>query len=123
MEEKRQRLTMRKQEKLLYVCFHVLLNLAEEPDIERKMTKRGIISYLTAILSRSNAELLVLVLLFLKKLSLFKENLPAFKEQKMIEALVPFVPHANDAVLSTALRLLYNFSFDKVSQQSAPQRQ
>jgi len=33
-DEKRHRLMMRKQEKLLYVCFHVLLNLAEEPDIE-----------------------------------------------------------------------------------------
>ena len=27
--EKRHRLMLRKQEKLLYVCFHVLLNLAE----------------------------------------------------------------------------------------------
>ena len=54
MEEKRQRLAMRKQEKLLYVCFHVLLNLAEEPDIERKMTKRDIIGYLSGMLTRSN---------------------------------------------------------------------
>ena len=35
--EKRHRLVLRKQEKLLYVCFHVLLNLAEEPAIEKKM--------------------------------------------------------------------------------------
>lgn len=28
-KEKRHRLMVRKQEKLLYVCFHVLLNLAE----------------------------------------------------------------------------------------------
>jgi hypothetical protein len=28
-KEKRHRLMLRKQEKLLYVCFHVLLNLAE----------------------------------------------------------------------------------------------
>ena len=32
---------LRKQEKLLYVCFHVLLNLAEDVEIERKMAKRG----------------------------------------------------------------------------------
>ena len=48
-EEKRQRLVMRKQEKLLYVCFHVLLNLAEEPDIERKMTKRDIVGLLVRV--------------------------------------------------------------------------
>ena len=64
---------------LLYVCFHVLLNLAEEPDIERKMTKRDIVGLLVGMLSRQNAELLVLVLLFLKKISVFKENLPAIK--------------------------------------------
>ena len=37
--DKRDKLAMKKQEKLLYVCFHVLLNLAEEPDIERKMAR------------------------------------------------------------------------------------
>ena len=80
--EKRHRLTLRKQEKLLYVCFHVLLNLAEEPDIERKMAKKGIVSILTGMLSRTNAELLVLVLLFLMKLAIFKENLPGLRERE-----------------------------------------
>jgi len=112
-EEKRQRGMLRKQEKLLYVCFHVLLNLAEEPDIERKMTKRDIVGYLVSMLKRQNSELLVLVLLFLKKLSVFKENLPALKEKKVVDALAPFVPHTNEALLATTLRLLYNLSFDK----------
>ena len=40
--DKRSRLMVRKQEKLLYVCFHVLLNLAEEPDIERKSAWIGL---------------------------------------------------------------------------------
>ena len=101
-EEKRHRLMMRKQEKLLYVCFHVLLNLAEEPDIERKMTKRDIVGYLVGMLTRQNAELLVLVLLFLKKVSVFKENLPALREKKLVAALVPFVPHTNDSLLGSA---------------------
>ena len=51
----------RKQEKLLYVCFHVLLNLAEEAEIERKMSKKGIIGHLTAVLERDNPEIRVLV--------------------------------------------------------------
>ena len=124
-KEKRHRLMLRKQEKLLYVCFHVLLNLAEEPDIERKMAKRGIVGMLTSMLSRSNAELLVLVLLFLMKLAIFKENLPALREKSkdanpkdkqalpaLITALQTFVPHQTEPLVATALRLLFNLSFD-----------
>ena len=63
--EKRHRLVLRKQEKLLYVCFHVLLNLAEEPAIEKKMAKRGIVRYLVAMLPRQNTELQALATLTL----------------------------------------------------------
>jgi len=124
-KEKRHRLMLRKQEKLLYVCFHVLLNLAEEPDIERKMAKKGIVPVLVGMLNRNNAELLVLVLLFLMKLAIFKENLPALreKEQKqakdksalplLLTALQNFVPHNTEPLLATALRLLFNLSFDQ----------
>lgn len=62
------------QERLLYLCFHVLLNLAEDPVVERKMKKRNIVGYLSAMLSRDNVDLLVLVVTFLKKLSIYKEN-------------------------------------------------
>merc|ERR1719261_1070352 len=111
--DKRDKLAMKKQEKLLYVCFHVLLNLAEEPDIERKMAKRGIVPVLVGMLSRNNAELLVLVLLFLMKLAIFKENLPALREKDakqtndknalplVLAALQPFVPHNSEPVLAT----------------------
>ena len=116
-KEKRHRLMLRKQEKLLYVCFHVLLNLSEEPDIERKMARRGIVPSLILMLSRSNHELLVLVLLFLTKLAIFKENLPHLRGHgeesgELIKALIPFVPHNNEALVATALRLLFNLSFD-----------
>jgi hypothetical protein len=33
----------RRQEKLLYLCFYLLLNLAEDGSIERKMKKRNIV--------------------------------------------------------------------------------
>ena len=32
----------RKQDRLLYVCFYMLLNLSEDPSVERKMKKRNI---------------------------------------------------------------------------------
>jgi len=124
MEEKRERLKVRKQEKLLYVCFHVLLNLAEEPDVERKMTKRGIVGLLTSMLGRKqNTELLVLSLLFLMKLAIFKENLSQLRERPpkaekgaqpaLLSALAAFVPHQQESLLATSLRLLFNLSFDQ----------
>jgi len=123
MEVKREKLMQRKQEKLLYVCFHVLLNLAEEPDIERKMAKRNIVGLLTGMLGRKqNTELLVLSLLFLMKLAIFKENLPALRERppksekgalpSVLQALQPYVPHQQEPLLATTLRLLFNLSFD-----------
>ena len=111
--EKRHRLVLRKQEKLLYVCFHVLLNLAEEPSIERKMCKRGIVGYLASMLTRQNMELVVLVLIFLKKLAIFKENVPDLKQHKVATLLLPHVASSTEAVQVSALRLLFNVSFDK----------
>ena len=111
--EKRHRLVLRKQEKLLYVCFHVLLNLAEEPAIERKMCKRGIVGYLASMLTRQNMELVVLVLIFLKKLAIFKENVPDLKQHKVATLLLPHVSSSTEAVQVSALRLLFNVSFDK----------
>jgi hypothetical protein len=42
-------LMTRKQDRLLYVCLYLLLNLAEDVSIERKMKKRNIVSYLTKV--------------------------------------------------------------------------
>lgn len=70
--DKRHKLQTRKQDRLLYVCFHILLHLAEEPEIERKMAKKGLTPLLASILKRDNSELRVLALAFLKKLAVFK---------------------------------------------------
>ena len=39
-EEKKLALMVKKQEKVLFVAFHLLLNLAEDLQIERKMKNR-----------------------------------------------------------------------------------
>lgn len=51
-----QRMVMmtRKQDRLLYVCLYLLLNLAEDVSIERKMKKRGIVSYLAKVWASAN---------------------------------------------------------------------
>ena len=67
------------------MAFHLLLNLAEDPTIEVKMLKRDIIKYLVALLDRKTPELLILVVTFLKKLSVFKEN-----KDEMIKVCVSY---------------------------------
>jgi hypothetical protein len=69
-----------KQERLLFVCFYILLNLAEDTAVELKMKNRNIMWHLVAMLQRTNTdrkfldELHLLIVTFLKKLSIFTEN-------------------------------------------------
>lgn len=58
----------------MFVCFHVLLNLAEDIGVERKMKKRKITPMLVSMLDRKSPELVMLAVTFLKKLSIFMEN-------------------------------------------------
>lgn len=74
-DEKKLAIMIRKQEKVLFVAFHLLLNLAEDLQIERKMKNRSTIHLLLSMLERNNPDLLFIVLNFLKKLSnSFKVN-------------------------------------------------
>lgn len=52
----------------------MLLNLAEDVKVEMKMVNKKIVSLLIQTLDRDNSELLILVVSFLKKLSIFIEN-------------------------------------------------
>jgi len=65
----------KKQEQLLRVAFYLLLNIAENAmEVERKMRKKNVIGMLIKTLDRTNTDLLILVVTFLKKLSIFREN-------------------------------------------------
>ena len=59
---------------LFLVSFYLLLNLAEDLKVEMKMKNKQIIQLLVRTLVRDNHELLILVVSFLKKLSIFVEN-------------------------------------------------
>jgi len=56
------------------VAFYLLLNLAEDLKVELKMRNKAIIIQLIHALERDNNDLLILVVSFLKKLSVFVEN-------------------------------------------------
>ena len=56
---------LHRQEKLLYVAFYILLNLAEDIKIEFKMVRRGIVKLLSQSLTRENDNLVFLDELFI----------------------------------------------------------
>jgi len=59
---------------LFLVALYLLLNLAEDTRVEFKMRNKGLPSQLCSLLDRDNQELLILVVSFLKKLSIYVEN-------------------------------------------------
>nr|XP_039269792.1 kinesin-associated protein 3-like isoform X2 [Styela clava] len=105
---------LKKQDQLLRVGFYLLLNLSEDASVEVKMKKRGIVGILVrALETRDNPELLVLVVSFLKKLSIFLENKNEMRDKNVVKSLVRLIPTSNEDLLNVALRLLLNLSFDK----------
>ncbi|KAJ8384515.1 hypothetical protein AAFF_G00204300 [Aldrovandia affinis] len=101
-----------KQEQLLRVALYLLLNLSEDTRTELKMRNKNIVHMLVKTLDRENAELLVLVVSFLKKLSIFLENKNDMAEVDTIEKLARLVPSEHEDLLNIILRLLLNLSFD-----------
>ncbi|XP_018112210.1 kinesin-associated protein 3 L homeolog isoform X1 [Xenopus laevis] len=101
-----------KQEQLLRVALYLLLNLAEDTRTELKMRNKNIVHMLVKALDRDNFELLILVVSFLKKLSIFLENKNDMAEMDIIEKLSKLVPCEHEDLLNISLRLLLNLSFD-----------
>lgn len=118
-----------------FVCISVLLNLAEDIHTERKMVKRKIVVFLAKVstfsipirstynlteekklflqmLDRVSPELVILTIVFLKKLSIFEENKDAMVELTVVDKLLRYVRCDHDKTVQTALKLLFNLSFD-----------
>ncbi|XP_051501059.1 kinesin-associated protein 3-like isoform X4 [Myxocyprinus asiaticus] len=101
-----------KQEQLLRVALYLLLNLSEDTRTELKMRNKNIVHLLVKMLDRDSEELLVLVVSFLKKLSIFLENKNDMAEIDTVEKLAKLVPCEHEDLLNVTLRLLLNLSFD-----------
>lgn len=75
----------------LFFCFLpsvalcLLLNLAEDTRTELKMRNKNIVHMLVKILDREDEELLLVVISFLKKLSIFLENKNDMVRQERME--------------------------------------
>ena len=114
-ERVRQRLLARRQEKLLFPALYLLLNLSEHVHTEKALCRRGIVGYLVPLLERPFPDLLMLVTVFLRKLSVFDENVNAMAELGAVQRLVKLLPlpPAQEVLARSTIRLLYNLSFDR----------
>lgn len=107
-----------KQNLFLRAAFYLLLNLSEDKNIEIKMVSKGIVVLMVKVLERENwTDLLNIVLLFLKKLSVYEENKEVMvhlgisgRLANIIENFVnpSFCPH-----VLTALEVMHNLAFDR----------
>jgi len=103
----------RKQDQLLKVAFYLLLNLSEDMRVEVKMKNKGIVKLLCkALETRSSVGLSIVVISFLKKLSIFKENKNEMAKCDIIPKIGNALKFDDDLLTSLTLRLLLNLSFD-----------
>lgn len=103
----------KRQEQLLRVAFYMLLNIADNVKVEEKMHKKDIVGLLIGAMERhSNIDLLILIVSFLQKLSIFVENKNAMASKGIVEKLVPLLDLNNADIVNVTLKLLFNLSFD-----------
>ncbi|XP_049865425.1 kinesin-associated protein 3 [Pectinophora gossypiella] len=103
----------KRQEQLLRVAFYMLLNIADNVKVEEKMHKKDIVGLLIGAMERhSNMDLLILIVSFLQKLSIFVENKNSMASKGIIEKLAPLLDSANADLVNVTLKLLFNLTFD-----------
>lgn len=107
----------RKRDQLLAVCFSLLLNISESERIEDKIRKRNVVALLAQSLGRKSIQLLSVVLRFLRKLSVYKENIDSIASLNVIDALPRILllttKENNDSIADDLLPLLHNLSFER----------
>ncbi|KAJ3343361.1 hypothetical protein HDU93_008726 [Gonapodya sp. JEL0774] len=127
VEERRYRAMVAKQDKLLFACFHLLLNLSSaSPTLEHKIVRRSILSHLLHCFRRSRpGDLQTLIVTYLKRLSCWKENVEEWERIVSEEewedgekaggrtvwwSVVDAIEMGDHTLLSQLLRLLSNLS-------------
>jgi len=111
-ERVKQRVQHKKQEKMLFVAFYLLINLAEDVGVERKMMNKDLLAYLSSTLDRAHGDLLILTVTFLKKLSIYSENKEIIIKSDVVRKLGRFIPCSSQPLVQATLQLLFNLSFD-----------
>jgi len=118
-EEGRYRAIIDRQDRLLLLCVQVLRDLSEDTVVERQFVGQRICHLLVPLLSRQNEALLLGVLGFLHKISVFEQNKDHMvHSMDAICRLAELVGHPNGDVALLALRLCYNLSFDRAGREA-----
>jgi hypothetical protein len=81
---------VRKQDRILRYAFTVLMHLAEDPNIEKKMVKKDIVGVLVKNMNRNNINLIVVMLLFIKKLSIMDINKDSMIKYNILDELMKY---------------------------------
>lgn len=103
----------KRQEQLLRVAFYLLLNIADNVKVEEKMHKKDVVGLLIGAIERhSNIDLLILIVSFLQKLSIFVENKNVMASKGIIEKLSGLLDSNNADLVNVTLKLLFNLTFD-----------
>ena len=103
---------VRKQDRLLTKAFQILHRLAEDPKLEVKMVKKDMVGLLLKNMGRININLLLEVLLFLKKLSIIQLNKDAMIKGKIFEKMMKVFEIRHPYIWAINLQLFFNLSFD-----------
>lgn len=101
-----------KQEQLLRVAIYLLLNIAENTKFEEKMRKKNIIRILCKALERDNVEVLILVVTFMKKLSIVRDNKNDMHDLNVVDRLPRLLQMSSPDLVQVTLRFMFNLSFD-----------
>lgn len=106
------RVFAKKQEQLIRVAFYLLLNIAENNAFEEKMCRKSIVRMLVKSMDRQSVELLVLVVTFLKKLSIIRDNKEEMNRLDIVSKFPRLLQSSDSELLHATLRLIFNLSFD-----------
>lgn len=108
---------VKKQNLLFRYALLVLLNISEDLALEVKIVGKGVVPLLLKLLERHSQELLLVVVLYLKKLSVFGENATAMREMRgagpLVSSISPLLFLDNELLVFNALKLLYNLALDR----------
>mmetsp|Transcript_24010 Transcript_24010/g.29492 ORF Transcript_24010/g.29492 Transcript_24010/m.29492 type:complete len:339 (-) Transcript_24010:13-1029(-) len=107
------RIVAKRQDRTIYVCLKTLLFLAEDNDVVRKMSKKGLVIHLCNCLCVESKRCVRLVLVFLKNLSIYEENVRDMLHPKycIVEKLGRLIYSKDQIILISSMRVLFNLSF------------
>ena len=108
-------LSSERHDYVIYVVLQLLLNLAEDSAVERKMVKKSLISLLCQCIKLPSKECALVSLALLNKLSIFEENVVilADPDLELIPLLLPLLSLESvcGEIVEFALSLMFNLSF------------